>query len=124
MAGDLIARAVIDGDDRWKLFLPYALVWGGGTLGRATIQVAYWSRRRREVWAEELAQRRDIRRRFPDDANGADGPLIGEPVASANGRADKNVASGGQRARTKTGGDVQPVTEGTGNQPSSTEGAA
>ena len=124
MAGDLIARAVIDGDDRWKLFLPYALVWGGGTLGRATIQVAYWSRRRREVWAEELAQRRDIRRRFPDDANGAGGPLIGEPVASANGRADKNVASGGQRARTKTGGDVQPVTEGTGNQPPSTEGAA
>jgi len=63
MAGELIARAVVDGDDRWKLFLPYTLVWGGGTLGRAAIQVAYWSRRKEEAWSAQLAKRREIKRR-------------------------------------------------------------
>jgi len=115
---------VIDGDDRWKLFLPYALVWGGGTLGRATIQVAYWSGRRREVWAEELAQRRDIRRRFPDVMDGAEGQQVADPAASASGRPDKKVASNGQTLRTKARANVQSATQEMGNQRSSTEGAA
>jgi glycine/D-amino acid oxidase-like deaminating enzyme len=34
MAGELIARSMLDGDDRWKLFLPFELVWAGGTTGR------------------------------------------------------------------------------------------
>ena len=29
MAGQLIARAVVDRDDTWRLFLPYELVWAG-----------------------------------------------------------------------------------------------
>jgi gamma-glutamylputrescine oxidase len=54
MAANLVARAVIEGDDRWKLFLPYELVWGGGPLGRAAIQVIYWSRRSRRMRASKL----------------------------------------------------------------------
>jgi gamma-glutamylputrescine oxidase len=49
MAADLIASAVIEGDDRWKLFLPYELVWGGGPFGRAAIQLVYWSHRSRQT---------------------------------------------------------------------------
>jgi gamma-glutamylputrescine oxidase len=51
MAADLIVSAVIEGDDRWKLFLPYELVWGGGPFGRAAIQLVYWSRRSQQARA-------------------------------------------------------------------------
>ncbi|CAN0448603.1 unnamed protein product, partial [Phaeothamnion confervicola] len=35
MAGELIAGAIVDGDDRWRLFSPFELVWAGGWVGRA-----------------------------------------------------------------------------------------
>jgi len=44
MAGELIARAIVDGDQTWRLFAPYELVWAGGRLGRTLVQGAYWVR--------------------------------------------------------------------------------
>src|ERR1700710_1708036 len=35
MAGQLIARSILWGDGRWRLFSPFELVWAGGTTGRA-----------------------------------------------------------------------------------------
>jgi glycine/D-amino acid oxidase-like deaminating enzyme len=35
MAGELIASAVAEGDDRWRLFSRYELVWAGGAAGAA-----------------------------------------------------------------------------------------
>ena len=35
MAGELIACAMIEGDDRWRLFSGYDLVWTGGSVGTA-----------------------------------------------------------------------------------------
>jgi gamma-glutamylputrescine oxidase len=43
MAGELIAGAIIEGDDRWRLFAPYELVWAGGALGRVTTQWLFWA---------------------------------------------------------------------------------
>ena len=43
MAGELIAAAIVEGDDRWRLFAPYELVWAGGTLGRVTAQCLFWA---------------------------------------------------------------------------------
>jgi glycine/D-amino acid oxidase-like deaminating enzyme len=40
MGGDLVARSILWGDDRWKLFSPFELVWAGGTAGRVAGQVA------------------------------------------------------------------------------------
>ncbi|HEY4774645.1 MAG TPA: FAD-dependent oxidoreductase, partial [Xanthobacteraceae bacterium] len=37
MAGELIARAIVERDDTWRLFQPYDLVWAGGALGRAVM---------------------------------------------------------------------------------------
>ena len=34
MAGELIARGIVEGDQTWRLFAPYELVWAGGVLGR------------------------------------------------------------------------------------------
>lgn len=45
MAGQLIARASQLGDDRWRLFSPFELVWAGGRIGRLVSQaVISWSR--------------------------------------------------------------------------------
>lgn len=38
MAGELIARAIIDNDQDWRLFLPFELVWAGGAMGRVVVQ--------------------------------------------------------------------------------------
>lgn len=40
MGGALIARSILQGDDRWRLFAPFELVWAGGTLGRVAAQAA------------------------------------------------------------------------------------
>src|SRR6185312_7306222 len=61
MAGDLIARAIMDGDETWRLFAPYELVWAGGRLGRAVVQGAYWMREGAAGAAQALARRRERR---------------------------------------------------------------
>ena len=35
MGGEIIARAIVDGGQTWRLFQPFDLVWAGGRLGRA-----------------------------------------------------------------------------------------
>src|SRR6516165_7838910 len=45
MAGVLIARAILWGDERWRLFSPFDLVWAGGPVGRVAGQmVGMWGR--------------------------------------------------------------------------------
>ncbi len=56
MAGNLIARAIVDGDQTWRQFTPFELVWAGGILGRATAQLYYWMKRARDAAAERRAR--------------------------------------------------------------------
>ncbi|MBN9526861.1 MAG: FAD-binding oxidoreductase [Alphaproteobacteria bacterium] len=42
LAGDLIAAAIADGDDRHHHFAPFAPVFAGGSLGRIAFQAIYW----------------------------------------------------------------------------------
>src|SRR6201988_369923 len=45
MAGQLIARSILWGDERWRLFSPFELVWAGGALGPGAGQiVGIWGR--------------------------------------------------------------------------------
>src|SRR5947209_443296 len=45
MAGQLIARSILWGDERWRLFSPFELVWAGGRTGRIVGQaVRLWER--------------------------------------------------------------------------------
>ena len=62
MAGGLIARAITEGDETWRLFLPFELVWAGGVFGRAAMQTLYWATRRFEAVEQLLARRRDTAR--------------------------------------------------------------
>jgi gamma-glutamylputrescine oxidase len=56
LAGVLIARAMVDGDQTWKQFSAFELVWAGGILGRATAQAYYWAMRLQEAAAERRAR--------------------------------------------------------------------
>lgn len=56
MAGNIVAKAIADGDDSWQLFTPFELVWAGGRLGRAAMQVYYWWFSARERWAARQAR--------------------------------------------------------------------
>jgi len=66
MAGELIARAILEGDDRWRLFSSYELVWAGGALGRAAAQASLWWMQRRESLRERISRYRDRARREAD----------------------------------------------------------
>jgi glycine/D-amino acid oxidase-like deaminating enzyme len=45
MAGQLIARSILWGDERWRLFSPFELVWAGGPAGRvAGYVIGMWGR--------------------------------------------------------------------------------
>src|SRR5579863_10432458 len=45
IAGQLIASSILHGDDRWRLFSPFELVWAGGPAGRVAGQlVGMWGR--------------------------------------------------------------------------------
>jgi hypothetical protein len=58
MAGDLIARAIAEGDDRWRLFSSYGLVWSAGLAGKAVASMALRATRVRAWMGEALAQSR------------------------------------------------------------------
>lgn len=62
MAGNLIARAIVEGDDRWRQFQPFELVWAGGRTGRIIVQGAYWGRRQLDKWASKRARAKELYR--------------------------------------------------------------
>jgi glycine/D-amino acid oxidase-like deaminating enzyme len=75
MAAELIATAITEHDDRWRLFLPYELVWSGGRFGRLVRHVGVWSRERGEDWTASVARRREAVRQ----AEGVMEPVDAEP---------------------------------------------
>ena len=68
LAGELIAAAITERDDRWRLFLPYELVWAGGLFGRAVHHLGAWTRRTGEEFAASVARRREAIRRAEAEA--------------------------------------------------------
>ncbi len=74
MAGDLVARGIVDGDQTWRLFAPYELVWAGGALGSILAQGVYWGSRPFDRMAQSLSlyrERARIRRQARQDARQA-----------------------------------------------------
>jgi gamma-glutamylputrescine oxidase len=56
MAGDLLASAISDGDDRYRQFQPFAPRWAFGQLGRVGVQGAYWWMQARD-WFDERSKK-------------------------------------------------------------------
>jgi gamma-glutamylputrescine oxidase len=92
MAGNLIARAIVDGDQTWRQFTPFELVWAGGIFGRAVAQVYYWTTRLRGA----LAERRARAAEFAHRARQIDGAMVKEQQTAPLG--PKQPASGAQEA--------------------------
>ena len=63
MAGDLIARALVAGDDTWRRFLPFELVWAGGKVGRMVVGATMWWQHQSEAVTSLVARRREELRR-------------------------------------------------------------
>ena len=40
--GHLIARAIVEGDETWRLFEAFGLPYAGGKFGKVPAQIAYW----------------------------------------------------------------------------------
>jgi glycine/D-amino acid oxidase-like deaminating enzyme len=60
MGGNLIARAIIDGDSTWRQFTPFELVWAGGMFGRAAAQIRFWVKRLHAAVEERRAKAREL----------------------------------------------------------------
>lgn len=58
MGGELVARGLVEGDQSWRLFAPYELVWAGGMVGRMLAQGIYWGTRPIERIEEGVARYR------------------------------------------------------------------
>jgi glycine/D-amino acid oxidase-like deaminating enzyme len=59
MAGQLIASAIAEGDDRWRLFTPFELVWAGGHAGRLVGQALSGLNRGRAALAATVSRYHD-----------------------------------------------------------------
>ena len=68
MAGNIIARAVVEGDQTWRQFTPFELVWAGGVFGRAASQIRFWVKRLRDAVDERHAKARELAHRQARDA--------------------------------------------------------
>src|SRR4029078_3753079 len=62
VAGELVARGIVDGDQTWRPFAPYELVWAGGALGRLVAKGIYWGTRPVDRIEQEVARYRALSR--------------------------------------------------------------
>jgi len=62
LAGELVARGIVENDQTWRLFAPYELVWAGGKFFRAVAQTIYVASRSVAAVKAGLARQRERRR--------------------------------------------------------------
>lgn len=96
MAGNLIARAIVEDSKTWRHFEPFEMVWAGGLFGRAAVKIGYLSYTARESVTARLARRRERlrnRKSIVDERlaeklwkrlqNGGDAEIAAMPAQSA-----------------------------------------
>jgi gamma-glutamylputrescine oxidase len=66
LAGELVARGIVENDQTWRLFAPYELVWAGGKLFRAVAQTIYVASRSVAALKEAVARQRERSRKRRD----------------------------------------------------------
>jgi glycine/D-amino acid oxidase-like deaminating enzyme len=59
-AGQLVAAAIAEGDDRYRLFAPFGLAWTGGPLGPVAAQLTYWKLQAQDRWAERGVRQKNV----------------------------------------------------------------
>lgn len=59
MAGNLIARAIVEGNRTWRHFEPFELIWAGGQAGRLAAKIRMMLRTGNERMAARMSRRRE-----------------------------------------------------------------
>jgi len=59
MAGNLVARAIVEGSKTWRHFEPFEMVWAGGPFGRAVAKIGYLTYATKERVTAQLARRQE-----------------------------------------------------------------
>jgi len=96
MAGELVARGIVENDQTWRAFAPYELVWAGGVLGRAAVQGLYWGRRPLQQLAHGYSRyREESRRRAAAKRAARIAAAIAADAATATAAADADSKSDG-----------------------------
>jgi gamma-glutamylputrescine oxidase len=54
--GELIARAIVEGDDTWRMYQAFGLPYAGGKLGKVPAQLVYWSHQLRAALSRPTAR--------------------------------------------------------------------
>ena len=85
MAGNLIARAIIDGDQTWRQFTPFELVWAGGVFGRAAAQIRVWAKRLRDAVEERRAKAAELAHRQASGSAAPEAPQAHNAAAAGQG---------------------------------------
>jgi glycine/D-amino acid oxidase-like deaminating enzyme len=111
LAGELVARGIVENDQAWRMFAPYELVWAGGKFFRAVAQTIYVASRSLAAVKEGLARqrersrvRRDAKRQALAQARHvAIAPAkAAEPAEPAAVAAAEQPASRGEAAKART----------------------
>jgi glycine/D-amino acid oxidase-like deaminating enzyme len=84
LAGNLIARAIVEGNDAWRLFSPFELIWAGGLAGRVAAQIGYWWRRRNDQIGAEKPHGGGGRKGAPPRRRPVRSPAQAERAAPAD----------------------------------------
>jgi hypothetical protein len=80
-----VARGIVDGDQTWRLFAPYELVWAGGRLGSAIARGLYWGRSSMDsvkAAASRYRERRRVAKRQRQEALRLAGPVLPQVMPS------------------------------------------
>jgi gamma-glutamylputrescine oxidase len=116
MAGNLIARAIVDGDQTWRQFTPFELVWAGGMAGRLAVQVRNFVKHVGDAMAERKSKAQEVTRLKAREAEriAREAELVreaeeilhaaAEPAAAVEQAATEPVADARQRPPRRNGG--------------------
>jgi glycine/D-amino acid oxidase-like deaminating enzyme len=89
MGGELVARGLVEGDQTWRMFAPYELVWAGGLLGSVLAQGIYWGTRpieRVEQAHARYRERAKKRKQARLAARGGPGEVKGQGTGQETGQ--------------------------------------
>ena len=111
MAGDVIASAIAENDDRWRLFVPFGLVTAGGVIGKAVVQLVYWGAELRDKYDERTMELRKRLRAWRKQKRAAAAARRRERAKLAAARAALRKADKERRAVAKAAEKERRATE-------------
>ena len=100
MAGNIVARAIVEGSQAWQAFEPFDLVWAGGRYGRAAVQAHVWYSRAAEDVKGWLARWRKPADLPPPEIGGSGEQVLMQDIEQG-GKQDETTAAPAAKPRSR-----------------------